>query len=41
MSKPWFGARKFGFGRTPVSWEGWVCVLLLVVVFTGLIVMLS
>lgn len=40
MSKPWFGPRKFGFGLTPVSWEGWVCTFLVVAVFTGLIVTL-
>ena len=22
--KPWFGPRRFGWGWTPVSWEGWV-----------------
>lgn len=37
MSKPWFGPRKFGVGLTPVSWEGWVCTLLVVVVFASLI----
>jgi hypothetical protein len=40
MSKPWFGPRKFGFGWTPFSWEGWACTFLVVVVFTGLIVTL-
>lgn len=35
MSKPWFGPRKFGFGWTPVSWEGWICTFLVVAVFTG------
>jgi hypothetical protein len=39
MSKPWFGPKKFGVGLTPVSWEGWVCTLLIVVVVTGLTVM--
>jgi hypothetical protein len=38
MSKPWFGRRKFGVGLTPLSWEGWVSTLLVVVVFSGIIV---
>jgi len=38
MSKPWFGPRKFGVGLTPVSWEGWVGTLLVVVAFTAIIV---
>jgi hypothetical protein len=26
-SKPWFGPkRSFGWGWTPVSWEGWVVI---------------
>ncbi len=41
MSKPWFGPRKFGFGFTPLSWEGWVCTILSVFAFTGLIVFFS
>lgn len=22
--KPWFGPRRFGWGWTPITWEGWV-----------------
>lgn len=41
MSKPWFGPRKFGFGATPISWEGWTCVFLAVLAFTALVVSFS
>jgi hypothetical protein len=37
MSRPWFGRKKFGFGVSPISWEGWVCVLLVIVIFTGFV----
>jgi hypothetical protein len=40
MRKPWFGPRKFGVGLRPVSWEGWVGTLLVVVAFTAIIVMM-
>lgn len=40
MGKSWFGPRKFGFGVTPITWQGWICTLLLVLVFIGLIVVL-
>jgi len=39
MNKPWFGPRKYGVGFTPIRWQGWVCVLLIVAVFSGLAVM--
>ena len=26
MSKRWFRAKTYGFGWTPVSWEGWVAI---------------
>lgn len=25
MNKPWFVPRKYGYGLTPVTWQGWVC----------------
>lgn len=28
--KPWFGPRRFGWGWTPVAWEGWVASLVFV-----------
>ena len=40
MNKRWFGPRKFGYGVTPVSWEGWTCVAL-VLVITALVVRFS
>jgi hypothetical protein len=39
MSRPWFGPKKFGFGVTPISWEGWVCTLLVILAFTGIVVL--
>ena len=28
--KAWFGPRRFGWGWTPVSWEGWLTSLVFV-----------
>lgn len=41
MSKPWFGPRKFGYGVTPLSWEGWICTILSFFAFAGLIAYFS
>ncbi len=41
MSKPWFVPKKFGYGFTPVSWEGWAITFIVVAVFTGIVVLLS
>lgn len=35
MKKPWFGAKRFGFGASPVSWEGWAVTVLWVVLTAG------
>jgi ACR3 family arsenite efflux pump ArsB len=32
--KLWFKAKTYGWGWTPCSWEGWVVVLLYIVVIT-------
>jgi hypothetical protein len=24
--RPWFGARRFGYGLSPITWEGWASV---------------
>ena len=31
-SQPWFGPKTFGWGWTPVSWQGWLLSALCVVV---------
>ena len=41
MNKRWFGPRKFGYGVTPISWEGWTCVAVLVLAMTALILHFS
>ena len=30
MSKLWFKAKKYGWGWTPITWEGWVTILIFV-----------
>lgn len=25
LGKPWFGPRRFGYGVSPISGEGWAC----------------
>ncbi len=36
MPKLWFRARNFGWGWTPITWEGWlVLAISLVLIFAG------
>ena len=35
--KEWFEEKTFGFGITPVTWQGWVYVLLFITVLSFLI----
>jgi len=37
MKKYWFKRRSFGWGWTPVSWEGWLVTLAWLAVFVYLI----
>ncbi len=30
--RPWFRPKRFGFGWTPATWEGWLVTLLLVAI---------
>ena len=30
MDKPWFRPKRFGYGATPVSWQGWLIIALFV-----------
>jgi len=36
--RPWFGPKRFGWGWTPVAWQGWLVVVafLAAVVLSGL-----
>jgi ACR3 family arsenite efflux pump ArsB len=34
QNKLWFKAKRFGWGWYPCSWEGWVVILLYIVVIT-------
>jgi hypothetical protein len=37
--KPWFGPRRFGWGWSPITWEGWVVSLIFIaaIVAAGLL----
>jgi hypothetical protein len=38
MKKLWFKRRRFGYGWTPVTWQGWLTIaVFLLVVFAGLL----
>jgi len=39
--KPWFRHKSIGYGVTPMSWEGWLCILLLVAVAASTMVLLG
>lgn len=41
MSKPWFRPKKFGYGWTPVTWQGWVVTIILALIIVGSIVLLG
>ena len=38
MARYWFKPKKYGYGATPVTWEGWVATLAAAVVVAGSIV---
>ncbi|MDQ3244962.1 MAG: hypothetical protein M3P22_01255 [bacterium] len=33
--KLWFKAKEYGWGWTPVSWEGWVVILIYLIIMIG------
>jgi hypothetical protein len=35
MRKAWFRHKSIGYGVTPMTWEGWLCVLALVALITA------
>ena len=41
MSKPWFKTKKFGYGLTPISWEGWACAFILAFIVIAVAATLS
>lgn len=34
MKKLWFKAKRYGYGWYPSSWEGWLCIIVYVVLMT-------
>lgn len=34
--KPWFGPRRFGYGVTPLTWEGWLATGVYILALGGL-----
>jgi len=39
--KPWFRHKAIGFGVTPMSWEGWLCLLALIAAVAATMVLLG
>jgi len=37
MSKLWFKAKKYGFGWYPSTWQGWMVILIYVIIFSILV----
>ncbi len=35
MSRYWFRPKRYGYGATPITWEGWVFTLLAVLAIVG------
>ena len=38
MSKLWFKNKTYGYGWVPASWEGWVILIIYIVLLTGFII---
>jgi len=34
--RPWFGPKRFGYGISPKTWQGWLIVAVFVAVVTGI-----
>lgn len=30
--EPWFGKRRIGWGWTPITWQGWIITLILILI---------
>ena len=41
MTQYWFRPKRYGYGATPVTWQGWVVTLAAVVVIAGSIVAMN
>jgi hypothetical protein len=39
--RPWFGPKRYGWGLTPISWQGWVLTASYVVAVFLLAIMLA
>jgi len=35
MKRGWFGPKLFGWGASPISWEGWVATFIFVIAMGG------
>jgi hypothetical protein len=35
MKRGWFGPKRFGWGASPVSWEGWLATLVFALAMVG------
>ena len=38
MSQPWFGKKRFGYGYSPRTWQGWLITLAVPVIVVLVIV---
>lgn len=34
---PWFGPKKLGYGLRPVSWQGWLVIIALVIISSAIL----
>jgi len=41
MTRYWFRPKRYGYGATPVTWEGWVVTIAVAVVVAGSIVAMN
>jgi hypothetical protein len=41
MTRYWFKPKRYGYGATPVTWEGWVVTIAVAVVLAGSIVAMN
>ena len=41
MTQYWFRPKRYGYGATPVTWQGWLLTLVIVAVIAGSVVAMN
>ena len=41
MTRYWFRPKRYGYGATPVTWEGWLATLAFTVIVAGSVILVT